>query len=81
LWANHYSGAANGLGDGRAIALDKTGNVFVTGNSAGSATTNDFATIAYSASGVVLWTNRYNGPAMVTTSATRQRAENQITLT
>jgi len=62
LWANHYYGSANGFGDGRAVALDKSGNVFVTGNSAGSGTTNDFATIAYSNSGVVLWTNRYNGP-------------------
>lgn len=62
LWADHYNGPAKGFGDGRAVALDKSGNVFVTGNSAGSGTTNDFATIAYSSSGVVLWTNRYNGP-------------------
>ena len=38
--------------------MDSSGNVFVTGGSA-----YDFATVAYSNSGVPLWTNRYDGPA------------------
>jgi len=36
--------------------------VIVTGDSIGSATINDYATIKYSGGGVPLWTNRYNGP-------------------
>ena len=52
LWTNRYDGVA------RALAVDGSGNVFVTGHSDG-----DYATIAYSGAGVPLWTNRYNGPA------------------
>jgi len=37
--------------------VDASGNVFVSGSSSG-----DYATIAYSSAGVLLWTNRYNGP-------------------
>ena len=62
LWANLYNGPGTGFCDGRAIAVDNNGNVFVTGDSAGNGTTNDLTTIAYSNSGVPLWTNRYNGP-------------------
>jgi hypothetical protein len=57
------------------IAVDKSGNVFVTGHSDnGSALENgssiDFATVAYSNAGVPLWTNRYDGPANFGDSAT-----------
>jgi hypothetical protein len=36
--------------------VDGSGNVFVTGSSAG-----DYATIKYSGAGVPLWSNRHNG--------------------
>lgn len=51
LWTNRYEG-----GTARAIGVDHTGNVVVTGSSGG-----DYATISYSNAGVPLWTNRYNG--------------------
>ena len=44
------------------MAVDSSGNVFVTGYSRGSGGDDDYATIAYSSAGVALWTNRYNGP-------------------
>jgi hypothetical protein len=54
LWTNLYSGSAT------AMAMAASGNVFVTGISAGFHGL-DYATIAYSAGGVPLWTNLYNG--------------------
>ncbi len=63
LWTNRYNGAANGDDTAYAVAVDTNGNVYVAGNSVGSTTGYDYATVAYSSAGVPLWTNRYNAPA------------------
>jgi hypothetical protein len=66
LWANRYNGPGNALDRAKAVAVDASGNVVVTGQSSsfGSYPYNsDFATIMYSSSGVPIWTNRYDGPA------------------
>ena len=60
LWTNRYNGPGNSFDYGRAIAVDGNGNVFVTGASTGVDGWGDYATIAYSNSGVPLWTNRYD---------------------
>jgi len=62
LWTNRYNGPGNGFDIARAVAVDSSGNVFVTGDSDGGGGYTDYATIAYSGAGVPLWTNRYNGP-------------------
>ena len=62
LWTNRYNGPANGADQANAVAVDSSGNVFVTGRSTGVGSRYDYATIAYSNTGVPLWTNRYNGP-------------------
>ena len=62
LWTNRYNGTGNDDDEPRAVGVDTSGNVFVTGISIGSSSKYDYATVAYSAAGVPLWTNRYNGP-------------------
>ncbi len=63
LWTNRYSGPGSPSEDGpRALALDASGNVYVTGSSVGNGSDYDYLTVAYSSAGVPLWTNRYNGP-------------------
>ncbi|MCI0746200.1 MAG: SBBP repeat-containing protein [Verrucomicrobia subdivision 3 bacterium] len=61
LWTNHYNGLITD--NARAIAVDTSGNVIVTGQSYRDFVTSDIVTVAYSNGGVPLWTNRYNGPA------------------
>ena len=60
LWINRYDGPGNGDDSPTGIVVDSTGNVFVTGFS-WSGSDYDYATLAYSNSGVPLWTNRYGG--------------------
>jgi uncharacterized delta-60 repeat protein len=60
-WTNRYSGPVNGENEASSIAVDASGNVFVTGHSWHSGDW-DYATIKYSSAGMPLWTNRYNGP-------------------
>jgi hypothetical protein len=67
LWTNRYDGPANLYDRASAIAVDGSGNVFVTGFSE-NPSNKDYATIAYSNSGVPLWTNRYNPGGLWTSS-------------
>jgi hypothetical protein len=57
LWVATYNGPINGDGSDTAyaIALDDSGNVYVTGGSSGF---EDYATIKYDAAGNELWVAR-----------------------
>lgn len=59
LWTNLYDGPTNSSDTPSALAVDKNGNVFVTGESARFQ--GDYVTVAYSSMGLPLWTNRYDG--------------------
>jgi hypothetical protein len=63
-WAKRYNGPSSCEDIANSIALDASGNVYITG---GSVTTNkgfDYLTIKYNSSGAQQWTARYDGPGV-----------------
>jgi hypothetical protein len=59
-WLARYDGAAK-IDYARDLAIDASGNVYVTGWSEGATTNDDYATVKYSATGAQLWAARYGG--------------------
>ena len=62
-WVASYNGPGNYVDQAAAVAVDDSGNVYVTGGSFGSDGSSDYATIKYNAAGQEEWIARYNGPA------------------
>jgi len=61
----YYAGpVANGIDNGVALAIDNTGNIFVTGTSDGTGTSTDIVTIKYSQVGQEQWSRRFNNPGL-----------------
>jgi hypothetical protein len=61
LWTRVYNGLENHYDGASAIAVDKRGNVYVTGRSDDSTAVADYATLKYNQMGVQCWARRYNG--------------------
>lgn len=62
-WVQRYNGIGNDKDDVRAMVVDETGNVYVTGLSNRFAFPDqdyDFATVKYDRNGVQQWVKRYN---------------------
>jgi hypothetical protein len=60
-WIRRYNGPDNQSDAPHALTVDNYGNVYVTGGSWGSGTSDDFATIKYYNNGDTAWVRRYNG--------------------
>ena len=63
-WVARYNGPGNANDMADAMTIDKSGNIYVTGQSMGSAngTDYDYATIKYDKNGTQLWVARYTSP-------------------
>ena len=61
-WVRRYNGPGTEWDFARALAVDESGNVYVTGFSYGEWTGSDYATIKYFSNGDTAWVRRYNGP-------------------
>lgn len=62
-WAARYrSPWANAAGRAYAIAVDASGNVYVTGDQTAIDQGTDFVTVKYNSAGVLQWAENYNGP-------------------
>jgi hypothetical protein len=61
-WIARYDGPVNESDEGYDLAIDNSGNVYVTGYSQGSDPLWDYVTIKYDATGAEQWVARYNGP-------------------
>src|SRR5207248_1383104 len=65
LWKQRYDGPASGSDDGVALQVSPDGTrVFVTGDSEGVGSGDDYVTVAYdTVTGHQGWAARYDGPA------------------
>jgi uncharacterized delta-60 repeat protein len=61
-WVQFYEGPVFEEDVAVAVAVDASGNVYVTGYSTGDGTSFDYATIKYNSSGAEQWVQRYNDP-------------------
>ena len=62
-WTKRLKGFTGGNEGAKGLAIDKSGNVFVTGFSDSARGDSDYLTAKYSSAGALKWAKRYNGAA------------------
>lgn len=62
-WARTYNGPGNDWDEAYSVAVDHSGNAYITGYSYGAGTEGDATTIKYTPAGDTAWVKRYNGPS------------------
>ncbi len=61
-WVARYNGLGSADDYAKAMTVDSSGNVYVTGYSSGAGSFFDYATAKYDPAGNLLWVARYDGP-------------------
>jgi len=62
VWVARYNGTGDKEDLARDVVIDSNNNIYVTGESFGSGTDYDYATVKYDQDGNEIWAARYNGP-------------------
>ena len=75
-WATLYNGSGNGFDEAYGIAIDNSGNSYVTGSSDAGAQGSNFVTIKYNSAGTQQWATPYNGPGNSVDAATQIKLDN-----
>jgi hypothetical protein len=60
-WTARYNSPSNNYDEGKAIAIDANRNVYITGYSYTTGSSNDYITLKYDSTGVQQWVTKYNG--------------------
>jgi len=64
LWQDTYNGPGSGYDHAQQLKMGISGDLYITGYSAGIGTNNDYLTLKYdTGNGTILWEARFDGPA------------------
>lgn len=77
-WATLYNGTGNGFDEAYSLAIDTSGNTYVTGSADAGGQGANFVTIKYNGSGVQQWATSYNGPGNSVDAATQIKLDSQF---
>ncbi len=69
VWTNFFNGIGNRGGQASGLAVDSSGNAYVTGSSFGGLRPDEFVTIKYATRGAPIWTNLYGGGTSASVAA------------